>query len=138
MTTFESTIYKAECNDDEIFRVISDLNNIEKFKNRIPDQISDLKFDADSCQFSVNPVGEMGIRIIEREPNKTVKFSADKSMIGFNLWIQTKQVAPDDTRIKVTIKADLNPIIKPMVEGILGKAVNKMAEMLASLPYKNF
>lgn len=138
MTTFESTIYKAECNDDEIFRVISDLNNIEKFKNRIPNQISDLKFDADSCQFSVNPVGEMGIRIIEREPNKTVKFSAEKSMIGFNLWIQTKQVAPDDTRIKVTIKADLNPIIKPMVEGILGKAVNKMAEMLASLPYKNF
>lgn len=138
MTTFESTIYKAECNDDEIFRIISDLNNIEKFKNRIPDQISDLKFDADSCQFSVNPVGEMGIRIIEREPNKTVKFSAEKSMIGFNLWIQTKQVAPDDTRIKVTIKADLNPIIKPMVEGILGKAVNKMAEMLASLPYKNF
>ena len=138
MTTFESTIYKAECDDDEIFRVISDLNNIEKFKNRIPDQISDLKFDADSCQFSVNPVGEMGIRIIEREPNKTVKFSAEKSMIGFNLWIQTKQVAPDDTRIKVTIKADLNPIIKPMVEGILGKAVNKMAEMLASLPYKNF
>ena len=138
MTTFESTVYKAECHDDEIFRVISDLNNIEKFKNRIPDQISDLKFDADSCQFSVNPVGEMGIRIIEREPNKTVKFSAEKSMIGFNLWIQTKQVAPDDTRIKVTIKADLNPIIKPMVEGILGKAVNKMAEMLAALPYKSF
>ena len=92
----------------------------------------------DSCQFSINPVGEMGIRIIEREPNKTVKFSAEKSMIGFNLWIQTKQVAPDDTRIKVTIKADLNPIIKPMVEGILSKAVNKLAEVLAALPYKSF
>ena len=88
MTTFESTVYKAECNDDEIFRVISDLNNIEKFKNRIPDQISDLKFDADSCQFSVNPVGEMGIRIIEREPNKTVKFSAEKSNAG---WLVRKR-----------------------------------------------
>ena len=99
MTTFESAVCKAECNDDEIFRVISDLNNIDKFKNRIPDEISDLKYDMDSCQFSINPVGEMGIRIIEREPNKTVKFSAEKSMIGFNLWIQTKQVAPDDTGI---------------------------------------
>ena len=138
MTTFESAVCKAECNDDEIFRVISDLNNIDKFKNRIPDEISDLKYDMDSCQFSINPVGEMGIRIIEREPNKTVKFSAEKSMIGFNLWIQTKQVAPDDTRIKVTIKADLNPSIKPMVEGILSKAVNKLAEVLAALPYKSF
>jgi carbon monoxide dehydrogenase subunit G len=138
MTTFESAVCKAERNDDEIFRVISDLNNIDKFKNRIPDEISNLKYDTDSCQFSINPVGEMGIRIIEREPNKTVKFSAEKSMIGFNLWIQTKQVAPDDTRIKVTIKADLNPIIKPMVEGILSKAVNKLAEVLAALPYKSF
>ena len=77
----------------------------------------------------------MSLRIIEREPNKTIKFGSDQSPIAFNLWIQLKSVAEDDTRIKVTLKAEINMMIKMMVEKPIKEMLNKMAEMLAALPY---
>jgi len=91
----------------EIFSLLSDLNNIEKIKDKIPqEKVRDLEFDTDSCRFTVDMVGQIGLRIIEREPPKTIKFAADQSPVSFNLWIQLKQVEENDTRIKVTVKAD--------------------------------
>ncbi|MBO4531106.1 MAG: SRPBCC family protein [Paludibacteraceae bacterium] len=139
MSTFESEITKAACNDEEIFNVLSDLRNIEYIKDRIPtDKVSDLTYDRDTCRFSINPMGNMGIKIIDREPNKTIKFTSDQSMIGFDFWIQLKQLAENDTRIKLTIKADLNFIIKSMVEPMIQPILNKLANALAALPYKNY
>ena len=137
MTTFESIAQKAEYNDTEIFSLLSDLNNIEKIKDKIPqDKVRDLEFDTDSCRFTVDMVGQIGLRIIEREPPKTIKFAADQSPVSFNLWIQLKQVEENDTRIKVTVKADLNPMLKMVASKPMETFVNKLAEMLSQLPYK--
>ena len=137
MTTFESAIKKAECNDAEIFGLLSDLNNIEKIKDKIPqDKIKDLEFDADSCRFTVDMVGQIGLRIVERDPFNTIKFAADQSPVDFNLWIQLKQVEENDTRIKITAKADLNPMIKMIAAKPMEIFVNKLAEILSQLPYK--
>jgi carbon monoxide dehydrogenase subunit G len=137
MTTFESEEKKIEANAPEVFNLLSDLNNIERIKDRIPqDQIKDLQFDADSCQLTVDPVGQIGLRIVERESFRTIKFTAEQSPIDFNLWIELKQVAENDTRIKVTVKADLNPIIRMMVSEPIKNFTDKMAEVLSQLPYK--
>ena len=138
MTTFESAVTKATCNDSEIFGLLSDLNNVEKIKDRIPQgMIKELEFDTDSCRFSIDPVGRVGLQIVEREPSKMIKFAADRSPVDFNLWIQLKQVAENDTRIKVTLKADLNPVIKMMASKPIENFVNKLAEILSNLPYKH-
>jgi len=137
MTTFESAIKKAECNDTEIFGLLSDLNNIDKIKDKIPqDKIKDLEFDADSCRFTVDMAGQIGLKIVERDPSKTIKFAADQSPVDFNLWIQLKQVEENDTRIKVTVKADLNPMMKMIVSKPMETFVDKLAEILSQLPYK--
>ena len=137
MTTFESEVKKIEANESEVFNMLSDLNNIERIKDRIPeDQIKDLQFDADSCRLSIDPVGQIGLRIVEREPFRTIKFAAEQSPVDFNLWIQLKQADENDTRIKVTMKADLNPMIKMMVSKPIKNFVDKMAEILSQLPYK--
>ena len=137
MTTFESAIKKAECNDTEIFGMLSDLNNIEKIKDKIPqDKIKDLEFDTDSCRFTVDLVGQISLRIVERDPFKTIKFAADHSPVDFNLWIQLKQVEENDTRIKVTVKADLNPMMKMLAAKPMETFVDKLVEILSQLPYK--
>ena len=138
MTTFESVVTKAACNDSEIFGLLSDLNNIEKIKDRIPQGLlNELEYDTDSCRFSVDPVGQVGLRIVEREPSSVIKFAADRSPVDFNLWIQLKQVAEDDTRIKVTLKANLNPMIKLMASKPIETFVNKLPEILSNLPYRS-
>lgn len=138
MTTIESTVTKSPYSDEKIFNILSDLSNIERVKDRLPqDKVKNMTFDKDSCSFEIAeaPIGPISIRIIEREPNKTIKFGSDQSPIAFNLWIQLKSVGGNDTRMKVTIKADINMMIKMMIEKPLKQGLDKIAEMLASIPY---
>ncbi|MDR1919441.1 MAG: SRPBCC family protein [Tannerellaceae bacterium] len=136
MTEFISDIKTVPYNDERIFGVLSDLTNLERMKDRIPqDKMKDFSFDRDSCQFSVDPVGKITFQIVEREPNKTIKFATTDSPVPLNMWIQLKQLAENDTRMKLTVRADLNPFIKPMVSKPLQDALEKISNILASLPY---
>ena len=136
MADFVSEVKMIPQNDERIFAMLSDLSNLERIKDRIPqDQIKDLEFDGDSCSFSVSPVGKITFRIVNREPNKTVKFETINSPLPLFLWIQLKQVGEMDTRMRLTARAELNPIIKPMVSKPLQEAVDRISEALASLPY---
>jgi hypothetical protein len=136
MTEFVSEVKTIPHDEDRIFTMLSDLSNLERIKDRLPqDKIQDFEFDSDSCSFAVAPVGKITFRIVEREPNKTIKFETPNSPVPLFLWIQLKQVAPEDTKMKMTIKADLNPFIKPMVSKPLQDALDKIAVVIASLPY---
>jgi carbon monoxide dehydrogenase subunit G len=137
MTEFTSEIKQLPYSETTIFEVLSNLNNLEKVKDQIPqDKVQDFSFDRDSCTLNVNPVGQVRFSIVEREPNKTIKFMADQSPVEVYLWIQLKEVNPQDTRMKLTVKANLNPFLKPMLSGPLQKGVDKIADVLAAVPYE--
>ena len=134
MTEFVSEVKTIPFNEDRIFNMLSDLSNLGKVQDRIPqDKIQDFEFDKDSCSFSVAPVGKITFQIVEREPNKTIKFTTTNSPVPLFLWIQLKQVEENDTRMKITVRAELNPFIKPMVSKPLQDAIDKISTMLASL-----
>lgn len=136
MTTFESSIKTILYPQETIFNALSDLRNLERVKDKIPeDKIKDLHFDEDSMKFRVDLVGEIGMRIIEREFPATIKFAAENSPIEFNLWIQLKEVTPSDCRMKMTIKADLSPMIKMMIKGQMEKFLELMADAIATYDY---
>lgn len=136
MTEFVSEVKTIPYNEDRIFSMLSDLSNLEKVRDRIPqDKISEFEFDQDSCSFNVAPVGKITFQIVEREPNKTIKFTTTNSPVPLFLWVQLKQVEENDTRLKLTVRADLNPFIKPMVSKPLQDAVDKISSVLASIPY---
>ena len=136
MTEFVSEIKTIPYNEDRVYAMLSDLSNLERVKDRIPqDKIKDFEFDSDSCSFAVDPVGKITFQIVEREPNKTIKFTTTNSPVPLFLWIQLKQVEEADTRLKITIRADLNPFIKPMVSKPVQDALDKISTVIASLPY---
>lgn len=129
MTEFVSEIKTIPYNEDRVYAMLSDLSNLERVKDRIPqDKIKDFEFDSDSCSFAVDPVGKITFQIVEREPNKTIKFTTTNSPVPLFLWIQLKQVEEADTRLKMTIRADLNPFIKPMVSKPLQDALDKISQ----------
>ena len=137
MADFTSEVKTIQHNDDKIFAMLSDMSNLERIRDRIPqDQIKDFSFDTDTCRFTIDPVGSVEFRIIEREPNKTVKFSTTNSPIPVLMWIQLKQVAENNTKMKMTLRADLNPFIKPMVSKPLQEAMDKISDIIANLPYE--
>jgi len=137
MTEFISDIKTIPYGNRIVYETLSDLNNLEKLKDRVPsDKIEDFTFDSDSCSFKVQPVGKIRFCIVEREPLKTVKLIADQSPVEVTMWIQLKETGEQETKMKLTIKADLNPFLKPMIFKPLQEGINKIADMLANIPYE--
>ena len=136
MAEYISDIKKIPYSDREIFSVLSDLRKLDLIKDKIPqDKLKDFTYDQDSCSVNVSPIGKVRFVIVEREPNSTIKFEAEQLPFQLNLWIQLKQVEENDTRMKLTVKADLNAFLKPMVSKPLQEGLNKMADTLALIPY---
>lgn len=138
MAEFVSEIKVIPYSDADIFAVLSDLNNLELAKDKIPQNaLKDLTFDQDSCSVTVDPIGKVKFVVVEREPNKTIKFQSEHLPFDVNMWIQLVASADSETKMKLTIKADLNPFLKPMVSKPLQAGLDKVAEGLADLPYSD-
>ena len=121
---------------EAVFRNISDLRNLEKVRDRVPeDKVQDFSFDEDTVSLNVAPVGELKLRIIERKEPKCVKFETAQSPVPFNVWIQVLPVTETTSKMKVTVKAELNPFIKGMVSGPLQDGVEKIADALSRIEY---
>ncbi len=136
MTKFESNIKVIPYSDARVYDKLSDLNNLDSVRDRIPaDKVKDLAFDQDTLSFTVSPVGQISLRIVEREPNKCVKFETVNSPLFFNLWIQIVPVGEEECKMKLTIGLELNPIMKGMIQKPLQEGLEKMAETLAAIPY---
>ncbi len=138
MTQFESGIKIIPYSQELVYSKLSDLNNLEAVKERIPmDKVQDLQFDADSVSFSVSPVGRLSLHIVNREEPKCIKFEAANSPLPFNLWIQLLPVTESECKMKLTIKAEINMFLKGMVSKPMQDGLDKLADMLAIIPYDN-
>jgi hypothetical protein len=140
---------KIDFPQELVFAKLSNLKNLEKFVS--PEKIEELNrkgvntsgFSAedfvateDHCSFKINPIGNVGFEIIEREPFKTIKFQGEKSVpFPILFWVQLAPEEEISCKIRLTLHADLNPMIKMMVGGYLEKGIEKLAEMLAGIDY---
>ena len=136
MSKFESSIKQINYPVEAVYRNISDLSNLERVRDRVPeDKLQDFQFDSDSVQVSVDPVGVIKLRIIEREENRCVKFETEQSPLPFNLWIQVLPVNETTSKMKVTVKADIPFMLKGLVSGPLQDGVEKIVDALSQIPY---
>ena len=137
---YESKITKASANAEDVFAVLSDLSNLEKVRDLIPqDKIKDMEFDRDYARFKVDGLGQkICIRIVEREQCSVVKFGVENIPLQANMWIQMKQVDEKDTRLKLTIKADMPIMFKMMLDKKMKEGLDQAADMLAQMPYEQW
>ena len=135
-TTFESTIRQIMAPQETVYATLSNLENLEKVRDRIPqDKVSRFSFDRDHVSVSVPPIGSVTMVVVDRDEPKTIKFAADQSPVPFNFWIQLLPVNAASCKMKLTIKADVNPLIKSMVKRPLEEGIEKIADALQSYDY---
>ena len=105
-------------------------------KDRIPeDKLKDLSFDADSISIK-SPMGDVKLHIVGREEPKCIKFETAQSPLPFDFWIQILPVDASTSKMKLTIKADMNPFIKTMVQKPLQEGIEKIADALQTIQYE--
>lgn len=135
MATFESSVRQIPHSQQAVYNMLSDLSNIDRVKDRIPaDKLNDLTFDADSMSIST-PMGAVKLKIVDREEPKCIKFETERSPLPFNFWIQILPVTDTTCKMKLTIKAELNPFIKGMVSKPLQEGIEKIADALQMINY---
>lgn len=138
---YESGIKQIPYSQQRVYDKVSDLSHLAQFQDRLNElpqdkiKVEDIQFDADSVSFSVSPVGRLELRIIEREEPKCVKFEATTSPIPLTLWIQIVPTADEACKIKLTLRTELNIFIKGMIQKPLKEGLEKLADMLAMIPY---
>ena len=136
MSNFESSVKVIPYSQERVYNKLSDLSNLEAVKDRLPkDKVQDLSFDSDTLSFSVSPIGQLTLQIVEREPSKCIKLATTNSPLPFNMWIQLVETAEEECKVKVTIGMDLNPFMKAMVQKPLQEGLEKMVDMLAVIGY---
>ncbi|MEW5846241.1 MAG: polyketide cyclase [Bacteroidota bacterium] len=130
MTTYESKVVAIRKRSEDIFKILSDFRN---FTPMAKDKLDEWQADEDSCSFRYKGMGPFGIRIIEREEFKTIKFTGDEqSPMQFFMWIQLKEVAPYDTRMKITVKAELNTMMRMLIGNKLKEGIDTLADSIAA------
>ena len=154
MAKYESGVKQVNAPVERVYAVLSDMErlrpmievaqNNEMFKVKVREagqdpavleKLKDLTLSTDRIAFPAPMVGEVALAIVEREQDRCVKFQTERSPIEANLWIQVLPVTETTSKMRVTIKADLNPMVKMMVGSKLEKGIDQFADMLCTLPY---
>ncbi|MBQ9602592.1 MAG: SRPBCC family protein [Paludibacteraceae bacterium] len=137
---YESKITSAPCSASQIYRVLSNLENLERVRQFIPqEKVQEMEISADRVRLKVDGLAQkITIAIVDRIENDTVKFGAEGIPMDANFWIQLKEVSPTDTRIKLTVKADIPFMFKMMVDKKLQQGLDQAADMLAQFPYASW
>lgn len=134
---YESKVTTISAPVEAVYAGLSNFRNLDRVKDLIPqDKVNNLEFDEDYIRMKVDGLGQkIIIRIVERKENDTIKFGAENIPIQMNFWIQLKGIAPDDTRMKLTLKADLPIMFKMMLDKKIQQGIDDAATMIAQMPF---
>ena len=135
-TSFESSIKQIPYPQQQVYDILSNLENLEKVRDRVPkDKVGELEFTRDSLALHVAPVGKISLHVVERKQPDCIKFETTQSPVPFHFWIQLLPVTESSCKMRLTLKADLNPFIRGMVSKPLQEGIEKVAETLAAVKY---
>ena len=147
LNKYVSEVKVIEHNQQVVFNYLSNFENlstylnsglIEKITEKVPQiKITDFESDQDSCKFNITGLGLAEIKIVNREPFKTIKIVSSGGLpLSFTFWIQLMPVSEYKTKIRLTLHAEMSMMIKMMAGSKLEEGINQLADTLSKLPYK--
>ena len=128
---------KVSASAAQVYDLFSNLRNLERVKNLIPkDKVQELEIGEESVRMKVDGLGQkITILIVDKTENEVIKYGAEGIPMQMNFWIQMKEVAPMDTRIKLTLKADIPMMFKMMLDKKIQQGIDQAATMIAQFPF---
>ena len=161
MTKYESQIYTVNATQQHAYERMANLKNFEalrqimeqpEFVERLmanvpaehagkvtPEKIEEVRRQFENVVFSEDAVsfdsklGLITLAITEREEPKLVKLQGVGTPIDVTLWVQLLPLGAYQSKMKVTIGADVNCFIRKMVEKYLKQAPDGIASFLCYL-----
>ena len=147
LNKYVSDIKLINHNQQIVFNYLSNFENlsgylnsglIEKITEKVPQiKITNFQSDQDSCKFNVTGLGVAKIKIVKREPFKSIKIESSGGLpLSFTFWIQLIPVDQFQTKMRLTLHAEMSMMIKMVAGSKLEEGINQLADTLSKLPYK--
>jgi hypothetical protein len=130
MTTFESTPKITPYSQEIVFDALSDFNH---FGDLIPDgKVKSWQSTGDTCRFTVDGMGELGLRIAERQQFELIRYTGDgKVPFLFNLTVRLA-AREQGTEVVLALAASLNPMMKLIAEGPIAKFLDLVSDAIVN------
>lgn len=131
LSYFESRSGKLTCNAEEVFAFVTDIRNFERF---IPKgTINNWNAEKESCSFGVSMLGTVTVRLAEKENYTKVVFNGDAlKKNDFSLILFISDNVKNPAEVKVTLSADLNPLMKMMAVKPIGQFLEILIKEMES------
>lgn len=134
-------------NQQVVFNYLSNFENlsgylnsglIERITKQVPQiKITDFESNKDSCKFNITGLGVAEIKIVKRESFSTIKVESSGGLpLSFTFWIQLLPVDQYQTKMRLTLHAEMSMMIKMMAGNKLEEGIDQLADTLSKLPYQ--
>lgn len=144
---YVSEVKIIDHNQQVVFNYLSNFENLgtylnsgllEKITEKVPQvRITDFESNQDSCKFNITGLGLAEIKIVNREPFKSIKVESSGGLpLSFTFWIQLLPVDTYQTKMRLTLHAEMSMMIKMVAGNKLEEGINQLADTLSKLPYK--
>ena len=153
VSKFESEVKIIPQMQQVVYDRFADLNNLASLKERLndpevqtklaeevpADKLGDLRsytegmtFDTDSLTIA-SPLGQITLRIVERDQPKCIKFASEGAPVQLYVWVQLLPHGEMETKMRVTVGAEVNFFMKGMVAKPLQQAADGLANILSAI-----
>ena len=130
MALYQSKTITVNKPFEEVYGKVSDLKNIEQFRDRIPKEYTvNFECDTDYVQFRVAPVGDLLLRIVERGADK-IRLNIEKLPFKAEMSMNIGNVSPSETNIQLVLDADIPFFVKHIFGNKLEEGMDKIADIL--------
>lgn len=125
LSNFESRSGKLTCNAEELFAFVTDIRNFEQF---LPEAtVNNWSAEKELCRFDISMMGTVTVRLSEKAKYTRVVYTGDAlKKNDFCLALLITGNIKDHAEVKVTLSADLNPMIKM----VASKPISQFLELL--------
>ena len=153
LAKYESEVKIVPQSQSVVYSRFDDLNSLSAIKDRLSDptvqqKLSEqvpadkldelrkyaqgLSFEADAIHIA-SPMGNITLRVVEREAPKCIKFASEGSPVQLYVWIQLLPHGAYESKLRVTVGAEVIFFMKGMVAKPLQQAADGLANMLSAL-----
>ena len=114
-------------------RIFPFISRFDMLTPALQDKVDEWTATEDTCSFKVKGF-EVKLRMVDKIEGKQVKIMSDEGgvPIDFTFWIQLKEVAERDTRVRMVLHAELNMMMRMMIGSKIEEGLNQAVEGLAT------
>lgn len=121
---------------DQVFERIANIGSYQQYLDQLPDEIKskigDVRFSGDAIIITAAPVGEIVLKLVEKQAPSSLKFEAQGAPVPLFVDIALADTG-EATELTPVIDVEVPAMLRPFVAPKMQEAANQMGKMLGNL-----